>query len=89
MTDGSDIQEDSKIGEHVTLINTFLVYSYLVQLSEVCWLGGDFEILTDGSDIQEDSKIGEHVTLINTFLVYSYLDQLSVRYVDEEETLRS
>ena len=32
LTDGSDIQEDSKIGEHVKLINTFLVYSYLVQL---------------------------------------------------------
>ena len=32
LTDGSDIQEDSKIGEHVKLIHTFLVYSYLVQL---------------------------------------------------------
>ena len=58
-------------------------------MCEVCGRGGDFEILTDGSDIQEDSKIGEHVTLINTFLVYSYLVQLCVRYVGEEETLRS
>ena len=32
LTDGSDIQEDSKIDQHVTLINTFLVQSYLVQL---------------------------------------------------------
>ena len=58
-------------------------------MCEICGQGGEFEILTDGSDIQKDSKIGEHVTLINTFLVYSYLVQLSVRYVGEEETLRS
>ena len=34
LTDGSDIQEDSKIGEHVKLINTFLVYS--LSCSVVC-----------------------------------------------------